>query len=154
MCRMITFESVNKENLYIAKEMIESNSYFYESIDDGLRTKENELKALASNKNSFLIKVEDTYIGLVGYEEQPAEKNALIVLFLIHADYQGFGYGTTAYDHFEDFLVKEEYKKCSLNVSSENNRAKQFWERNGFVAFGQTKKKNIEMTHYEKQYNC
>ena len=148
---MFTFEQVVEENLYIVREMIRSNTSYYEAKYGEAPKKENELEFLASNKRSFLIKVEDSYIGLTSYTEHPTEKCVSIALLLIHADYQGFGYGSSAYYELEDRFIKQGYKKSTLEVSSENNRAKQFWERNGYIAFDKRKSEGIEMTCYHKQ---
>ena len=148
---MITFEQVTKENLYIAREMINSNSSYFEIKYGEVPKQEIEMEFLTSKKYSFLIKVEDSYIGLTSYREQPTEKSISIDLLIIHADYQGFGYGTTAYYELENLFVQQGYKKSTLDVSSENNRAKQFWERNGYTAFDiRGSNKGKEMTCYEK----
>lgn len=129
---MITFEQVVGENLYIAKEMIHSNSSNFEMANGRLPKDGFELEFGSSNGSTFLIKVEDTYIGLTRYQEEPEEKLVSISLFIIHGDYQGFGYGTTAYYELEETFKRNGFKKISLNGWNENERVKQFWERNGF----------------------
>ncbi len=129
---MITFEQVVEENLYIAKEMIHSNTSNLERTDGRSSIEGFEFEFGSSNESTFLIKVEDTYIGLTRYQEEPEEKFVSISLFIIHADYQGFGYGTTAYYELEEIFKRKGFKKISLNDWNENERVKQFWKRNGF----------------------
>ena len=147
---MITFEKVSKENLYIAKVMMNSNSEFFSSIGKCVKEKESEL--ISSQSSSLLIKIDDTYIGLLNYEKILKERRIIIEDYLIHADYQGFGYGTVAYDHFENLLLEQGYKHSVVLVSSKNDRAHQFWERKGYVASGLEEHKGIEMTRFEKLF--
>jgi ribosomal protein S18 acetylase RimI-like enzyme len=147
---VITFERIVEENLYIAKEMIDSNSTYFEMEQSKSNMKSTETELLASNQTTYLIKVEDTYIGLTSYRDQEEEKLVSISLLIIHADYQGFGYGTTAYYELENLFVKNGFKKIILKVRIENNRAIQFWERNGFLAIGHKISHDKDMICFEK----
>ena len=146
---MFTFEQLIDENLYIAREMVNSNASFFENRNNQERELEDVLKSLASNPNAYLIKVDDTYIGITSYKLHEKEQLVSLDLLLIHADYQGFGYGTTVYYELEDLLTKQGYTYIKLQVYSENTRAKQFWERNGFTLYGSSQEE--EMTYYKKQ---
>ncbi len=145
---MITFERVTEETLYIAKEMIASNSLYFEK--EYGESKNKKLELLTLNESNFLIKVEDTYIGLTAYREQKEKQLVSINLLIIHADYQGFGYGTTAYWELEDLFIKQGYKKITLSVRSDDNRVKLFWERNGYTISEDDLTNVADRVHYEK----
>ncbi|WP_139891218.1 GNAT family N-acetyltransferase [Bacillus sp. D386] len=147
---MITFERVTEENLYIAKEMMDSNSSYFDNEYGISKNREEVLKLLTSNQGDYLIKAEDTYIGLTAFMEHKEEQLVTINLMIIHADYQGFGYGTTAYYELEDLFIKRGFKKTTLNVRSDNNRIKLFWERNGYTASEQDTSNEKDRVHYEK----
>ena len=142
--QMFTFEQIIDENLYIAREMINSNASYFQKSE-----LEDELMSLASNPNAHLIKVDDTYIGIISYRLYEEEQLVSLDLLMIHADYQGFGYGTSVYYEFEDLLTKLGYTYFKLHVYSENTRAKQFWERNGFTLYDSSQEE--ELTYYKKQ---
>ena len=146
---MFTFEQIIDENLYIAREMVNSNAFYFQSRNNQERVLEDELMSLASNPNAYLIKVDDTYIGITSYKLHEKEQLVSLDLLMIHADYQGFGYGTSVYYEFEDLLTKLGYTYFKLHVYSENTRAKQFWERNGFTLYGSSQEE--ELTYYKKQ---
>ena len=51
---------------------------------------------------SVFIKLDDTYIGVMDYlMENPKDQCPWLGLLMIHADYQGFGFGTQAYSLYE-----------------------------------------------------
>lgn len=146
---MITFEEVVEENLYIAREMVHSNSSY---LDNGkMPIEEYVLEFLSPNSHSFLIKVEDTYIGLTRYHVVPEEMLVSIDFFIIHADYQGFGYGTAAYYELEEAFKNSGYKKISVNVRSKHERIRHFWERIGFSSIKERMSKGEDTAYYEKQ---
>ena len=148
---MITFEQINEKNLYIAREMINSNASYYQNRNNKERDPVDELISLVSNPNAYLVKVDDTYIGIISYKLHEKERLASLDLLMIHADYQGFGYGTTVYYELEDVLSKLGYTYIKLHVYSENKRAEQFWERNGFTLLSSSQ--GEEITYYKKQLN-
>ena len=147
--QMITFEQIIDKNLYIAREMMNSNASYFQKRNNKKSELEEELISLASNPNAHLIKVDDTYIGIISYRLYEEEQLVSLDLLMIHADYQGFGYGTSVYYEFEDLLTKLGYTYFNLHVYSENTRAKQFWERNGFTLY--TSSQGEEMAYYKKQ---
>ena len=147
---MITFERVTEENLYIAKEMMDSNSSYFDKEYGISQNREEILESLSLNQGNYLIKADDTYIGLTAFREHKEEQLVTINLMIIHADYQGFGYGTTAYYELEDLFIKRGFKKITLNVRSDDSRIKLFWERNGHTASEQDTSNGKDRVHYEK----
>ena len=129
--------------------MMDSNSDYFSSIGKGVKEKESGL--ISSQSSSLLIKIDDTYIGLLNYKKNVEVRSIILENYLIHADYQGFGYGTVAYDHFENLLIEQGCKRSIVFVSNKNERAQQFWERNGYVASGLAEHKGVVMTRLDKQ---
>ncbi|MGL4522520.1 MAG: GNAT family N-acetyltransferase, partial [Bacilli bacterium] len=79
------------------------------------------------------IKLDDTYIGLINYtKEAPTDGYPWLGLLLIHGDYQGYGYGTNAYFHFQEQLKQQGITTLHLGVLETNTRARTFWEQIGF----------------------
>ncbi|MGN1402221.1 MAG: GNAT family N-acetyltransferase [Bacillus sp. (in: firmicutes)] len=133
---MITFETITDKNIYIAKEMVLSNAEYNKMENGNKHRSDKEIQQEFSgtgDRKHLLIKADDTYIGLASYlPYNPKDGHPWLGLFMIHRDYQGFGYGTTAYFALEEKLAAEGLKTIRLGVLGNNERAKTFWERNGF----------------------
>jgi RimJ/RimL family protein N-acetyltransferase len=132
---MISFEPITQETMYIAMELLNSNKQ-YNRLENGqeLRSME-EVRAEYGNEKtiSLFIKADETYIGLIDFMEMN-EKDGYpwIGSFLIHEDYHGYGYGTQAYFHFEQWLTERKVTAVRLGVLQQNERGRTFWERAGF----------------------
>ncbi len=150
---MIHFEPMTEKTLYIAKEMMNSNSA-YNILENGHPTRSDEEIQKEFNRPktvSLLIKADDTYIGVVNYmPKNPTDNHTWIGLFLIHGDYHGFGYGTMAYAALEELFHQDEIPTIRLGVLENNTGAKRFWERNGYVSYQVTKWNNKNVQCYEK----
>lgn len=145
------FEEITKETLYIALEIINSNSE-YNRIENG-----NEARSLADVEKEFLntdttsafIKLDDTYIGVIDYlMENPKDHFPWLGLLMIHSDYQGYGFGVQAFTIYENEMRKRGVNQVRLGVLSENKMAVRFWESLGFVYY------NTVIGHYESGILC
>ncbi|ABS21962.1 GNAT family N-acetyltransferase [Bacillus cytotoxicus] len=109
---MITFEKVNAGTKEVVKEMFASH---------GLETEDVQ----------YCIKADDTYIGVIGYVVQ--DKSAQLSHFVIHFDYQGYGYGTNAYFTFEEMIKHRQIKEIKVAIQNVNDKARAFLEGVGFT---------------------
>ncbi|OZM55775.1 GNAT family N-acetyltransferase [Lottiidibacillus patelloidae] len=151
---MITFEEITQESLYIAEEIINSNKS-YNKMENGKETRSQKEVAQELNNNkttSYFIKLDDTYIGLIDYfPVNPNDNYPWLGLLMIHADYQQFGFGSSAYVLFENQLQEKGVKTLRLGVLQENMRARQFWERLGFTFYETKEKHNKQIDCFEKK---
>ena len=151
----IKFEEITKETLYIALEMINSNPQYnlMENKNNSRSLTDMEKEFLNPNTTSAFIKLDDTYIGVIDYMlENPKDSFPWLGLLMIHIDYQGFGFGKQAYQHYESLMKKQGLDKVRIGVMQENTTAKHFWESLGFVYYITFKDQNGSgILCYEKQ---
>jgi RimJ/RimL family protein N-acetyltransferase len=139
---MVTFEEVTEETLYIADEIVNSNPIYNELENGADKRSQEELRRNLLNPKtiSVFIKLEDTYIGILGYlRENPTDHCPWLGILMIHRDYQGYGFGTQAYFLFESIMVEKGVPILRLGVLKGNEAARKFWEGLGFVYY-ETKK--------------
>ncbi|MBD3106947.1 GNAT family N-acetyltransferase [Bacillus sp. AGMB 02131] len=151
---MITLEPMTAETLYIAKEIINSNKA-YNTMENGhdTRSEEEIAKQLLQDQcESYFLKADDTYIGIVDLMiNNPKDDTPWIGLFMIHHDYQGYGYGSIAYDNIEQHLKEDRgLTKLRLAVIPENEGAKNFWESFGYCFYKTGVSNNRTVACYEK----
>lgn len=141
----ISFEEITEDTLYIALEMINSNPK-YNLLEHGkeMRTeKELRLELLNERTTSVFIKLDDTYIGVIDYLiNNPKDNQPWLVVFLIHRDYQGYGFGSLAYFQFEKQLLKKAVEVIRIGVLKEDGIAQEFWEAKGFSYYQTTFNEN------------
>jgi len=151
---MITLEPVTAETLYIAKEIINSNKA-YNLMENGNDTRsDEEIKKQFLNKDSesYFLKADDTYIGIVDFMlNNPKDDTPWIGLFIIHHDYQGYGYGSIAYDNLEQHLHSQGLTKLRLAILQENEGAKRFWESFGYTYYRTGESNGQAVECYEKE---
>lgn len=155
---MITFEKISKSLIDVIVEITNSNQN-YNLIENGelSRSKEQLLKEYfesANQSDTYFIKLDDTYIGLIDFLElNPRDGFPWLGLLMIHADYQGFGFGTNAFLLFEQELLKKNIHALRLGVLINNHQAKSFWKSQGFnYVENKTSTDGIEVEVYEKDY--
>lgn len=131
----IHFEEIRKETLYIALEIVNSNPE-YNVLENDLAARELadlEKEFLNPKTISVFIKLDDTYIGVMDYVlENPNDHFPWLGLLMIHADYQGYGFGAQAYAHIENEMDKRGLDRVRIGVIKENTKARHFWELLGF----------------------
>ncbi|MFF2449066.1 GNAT family N-acetyltransferase [Neobacillus sp. NPDC058068] len=134
----IHFEEITEETLYIALEIINSNpGYNQLGNEKESRTLEEVKVELLNNKTkSLFIKLDDTYIGIVDYLLlNEKDQCPWLGLMIIHADYQGFGFGTQAYYKLEKELIDNGLSVLRVGILKENHHAQRFWSSLGFEYF-------------------
>jgi RimJ/RimL family protein N-acetyltransferase len=151
---MITFEPINEDTLYIAKEIVNSNKE-YNILENGnpLRTDDEIKEEFCDRKcEHVFIKADDTYIGVISYlHSNPNDHTPWIGLFMIHHDYKGYGYGSLAYYALENIMISEGKTKVRLGVLEKNTSAKKFWERLGYSFYKKATLKLKNVDCYEKK---
>lgn len=152
---MMSFEEVKKESLYIALEMINSNSEYniYENGKEARTFADMEKEFLNPNSTSAFIKLDDTYIGIIDYLiENPRDHYPWLGLLLLHGDYQGYGFGAQAFAVYENEMLKRGKKTVRIGVLKENTKAQRFWESLGFIYYNTATTQNGSgIFCYEKQ---
>lgn len=148
------FEEVKKETLYIALEMINSNPEYnrFENGKEARTLADMEEEFLNPNTISAFIKLDDTYIGIIDYLlENPKDHYPWLGLLVIHADYQGYGFGSQAVAVYENEMRKRGKKSVRIGVLKENTKAQRFWESLGFVYYNTASAQNgTGILSYEK----
>lgn len=144
------FESISKETLYIALEIINSNPE-YNLLENGNSERtlqEAEKDLLNPSTESNFIKLDDTYIGLMDYlEENPNDHFPWLGLLMIHRDYQGYGFGVQAFELYKKKFLKQS-ERVRIGVLKENIKAHSFWKSLGFVSYKTSK------SSFEKEIIC
>ncbi|MEH7416276.1 GNAT family N-acetyltransferase [Neobacillus drentensis] len=151
----IKFEEINNETLYIALEIMNSNPQ-YNMMENGNKTRSHMdmvMEFMNSNTTSVFIKLDDTYIGVIDYMlENPKDSLPWLGLLIIHQDYQGFGFGKQAYEHYESEMRNRGFDKLRIGVLKENTKGQRFWESLGFVYYITSKAQNGSgILCYQKQ---
>lgn len=152
----VHFEEITKETLYVALEIINSNSE-YNIVENGRAQRElaeMEDEFLNPATSSVFIKLDDTYIGVMDYlMENPKDQCPWVGLLVIHGDYQGFGFGTQAYALYESDMRKRGLVRTRIGVIRENVKSKQFWKSLGFLYIKTAlSEKGKEIFVYEKNF--
>jgi GNAT superfamily N-acetyltransferase len=152
----VHFEEIKKETLYIALEIINSNTHYniVENECAQRELEEIEEEFLNPVTISVFIKLDDNYIGVMDYlMENPKDQSPWLGLLMIHGDYQGFGFGTQAYALYESDMRKRGLGRTRVGVIKENVKAKQFWESLGYLYIKTALSENgKEIFVYEKDF--
>lgn len=156
---MMSFEKITKEYIDVIVEITNSNQN-YNLMENGAltRTKEELIKEYFQSTNqseTYFIKLDDTYIGLIDFlEHNPRDGYSWLGLLMIHGDYQGYGFGTNAFTLFEEQLKsRESINALRLGILVNNHPAKKFWKSHGFQYIkNKTNTNGIEVEVYEKKY--
>lgn len=109
-------------------------------------------KMLSNNINShYVITLDDVIIGFltigVSRDEDLKEFFYEIVGLYLIPEYVAKGYGKQAMDWIKKEIKSRGYDKISLWVLEENNRARRFYEKSGFMADGKIKPSGLAETH-------
>lgn len=130
-----SLEIITKKTLHIARNIVNSNKK-YNVLENGReeRTlKEMEEEFLNEMTESFFIKINDEYVGILDYlVKNPNDQYPWLGLLMIHHDYQKIGYGKKAYSLFETEATKAGMQIVRLAVLTENISARTFWESLGY----------------------
>jgi len=129
------FCPVTEDLLDTAMEILNPNTH-YNILENGnpVRTAEEaENMFLNGNTESYLVYLENRYIGIIDFlENNPNDNCPWIGLLMIHADYHSKGYGKKVYNLFEEELKKRGFNKVRIGIMTGNTGAKRFWISLGF----------------------
>lgn len=148
----ITFEKLTDETLYIALEMVNSNPQYnlLEHNKEERTMEEIHQEFINKETETILVKLDETYIGVINFmPTNPKDHYFWIRSFLIHRDYQGYGFGTFSYSLFENQFADGVVR---IAVFRENNDANVFWEKQGYNLFKTVvNEAEKEILFYEKE---
>ncbi|WP_088042935.1 N-acetyltransferase [Bacillus sp. EAC] len=157
---MITFEKITQDLIDVIVEITNSNPN-YNLMENGKldRSKKalfEEYFGPSHPSETYFIKLDDTYIGLIDFLElNPRDGFPWLGLLMIHGDYQGYGFGTNAFIFFEDLLKERNKHALRLGVLVNNPQAKSFWLSHGFKYIeNKINTEGIEVEVYEKNYSA
>lgn len=153
---MLIFEKITQDTLPNALEIVNSNPD-YNILENGnpLRTiEEIQGEFLNSETDSFLIKNNDDYIGLIDFlHKNPKDGFPWIGLLMIHGEFHSQGYGTKVYYAFESKLKDLNMNNVRLGVLQNNVNAIEFWTRQGFTFYETKNWRDKKIDCFEKQIN-
>ena len=99
-----------------------------------------------SNQNKTLVlKLDNWIIGHLSVRMNNQTKSAHIFHLIIDPEQQQKGYGKKLISHAEKLITKNNLKKITINVLINNQKAKKFYEKNGFTVFTISKSGKIKM---------
>ena len=115
-------------------------------------------KMLSNNINShYVITLDDVIIGFltisVARDNDLKDSFYELVGLYLNPEYVAKGYGKQAMDWIKKEIKSRGDDKISLWVLEENNRARSFYEKMGFVTDGEIKPSGLADT-YEVRYVC
>ena len=115
-------------------------------------------KMLFDNINShYVITLDDVIIGFltisVARDNDLKDSFYELVGLYLNPEYVAKGYGKQAMDWIKKEIKSRGYDKISLWVLEENNRARRFYEKAGFVSDGEAKPSGLADTQ-EVRYIC
>lgn len=151
---MISFQPITEDLLEFVIEILNSNSH-YNILENGrpFRTiEEARSEFLNETTNSYLIILENKYIGLIDFlKNNPKDNCPWIGLLMIHRDYHSMGYGKKAYFSFEKILKQQNFNSIRIGILKENIVAKKYWKSLGFKFYGNSQWKEKIIECFEKQ---
>lgn len=133
---MILFERITLENISIVLEVINSNPVYNlnENGQSSRSLKEIQNEFLGPETESFLVKNEDGFIGVIDFlHKNPNDGFPWLGLLMVHRDCQTKGIGRSIFHEFEKLLIKRSIDTLRLGVLQSNPSAKKFWITVGFT---------------------
>ena len=152
--KMIKFENITEDLLEHVLEILNSNSNFNiisngkarRTIQDARNEFLNELT------ESYLITIEDKYIGLIDFlRNHPKDNYPWLGLLMIHGDYHSRGYGKMSYLEFEEKLKYENFNTIRIGILEKNNKAIKFWTNLEFIMYDSIEMKGNLVRCFEKR---
>lgn len=153
---MITFETITEDTIKLALDIVNSNS-FYNRLENG-----NPLRSLSEvydeflnpDTDSYFIKIENKYVGIIDYlNNNPKDNYPWIGLLMIHGNDHSLRYGRKAFHSFEKILKQQKVSKVRIGVLETNSHALHFWKSLNFIAYGTSVWRGHTIVCLEKQIN-
>ncbi|RXJ04090.1 GNAT family N-acetyltransferase [Anaerobacillus alkaliphilus] len=149
----ISFEQATDETLYIVMEMVNSNPEYnlLRHGKEAITLEEVKQEFINEHTKSLFIKLDDTYIGTINYlPMHPKDQCPWLNEFIIHRDYQGFGFGSQSYELFEKQL---DIKKIRSGLVKNNLTGKHFLEIKGYELIYSFINQGLEIDVYERLFS-
>jgi len=152
--RFAAYQPVTEDLLNTVLEILNSNTH-YNILENGnpLRTiDEARNEFLNQNTESYLIYLENKYIGIIDFmKNNPNDNCPWIGLLMIHGKYHSKGYGRLVYNQFEEKLKQRGFNKGRIGILTENTAAKKFWTSLGFKFYANKQWRGKAIECFEKQ---
>ena len=102
-------------------------------------------KSYSNKSNTLVLRLGSWIIGHISIRMNNQTKSAHIFHLIIDPEQRKKGYGNLLFDHAEELIIKNNLKKITINVLINNQIAKNFYEKNGFVVSNDSKPRKIKM---------
>jgi len=102
-------------------------------------------QSYSSQNKTLVLKLDNWVIGHLSIQMNNQTKSAHIFHLIIDPEQQQKGYGKKLISHAEKLITKNNLKKITINVLINNQKAKKFYEKNGFTVFRISKSGKIKM---------
>lgn len=150
----MVFKLITEDLLEIVLEIINSNPHYNILVNGNpSRTIEEVRKELINQiSESYLIKLDNKYIGIIDFlENNPNDNHSWIGLLMIHGDYHSMGYGRIAYLFFEEKLKQRKLDNVRIGILKDNIGVKGYWTSLGFTFYDNTQWEGKDVECFEKQ---
>ena len=102
-------------------------------------------QSYSSQNKTLVLKLDNWVIGHLSIHMNNQTKSAHIFHLIIDPEQQQKGYGKKLISHAEKLITKNNLKKITINVLINNQKAKKFYEKNGFIVSKISKSRKIKM---------
>ena len=103
-------------------------------------------QSYSNQSNTLVLKLNNWIIGHISIRMNDKTKSAHFFHLIIDPEQQQKGYGKLLILHAEKLIIKNSFKKITINVLINNQRAKKFYEKNGFIITKDNKSGKIKMS--------
>ena len=102
-------------------------------------------QSYSNQSNTLVLKLDNWIIGHLSIRMNDQTKSAHIFHFIIDPTQQQKGYGKKLICHAEKLILRSNLKKITTNVFFNNEIAKSFYKKNGFIVMKNSKSGKIKM---------
>ena len=145
------FQPITEDSLDTVLEIINSNCQ-YNILVNGRSIKEARSEFLNQTTESYLIMLDNKYVGVIDFlKSNPNDNCSWIGLLIIHGNYHSMGYGKKAYLSFEEKLKQRHLANVRIGILKENIDAKRYWKSLGFIFYENAQWEEKQVECFEKQ---
>ena len=90
-------------------------------------------KSYSKQSNTLVLKLDNWIIGHISIRLNDKTKSAHFFHLIIDPSQQQKGYGKKLISYAEGLIIKNNLKKIIINIQTNNQIAKKFYEKNGFM---------------------
>ena len=102
-------------------------------------------KSYSKQSNTLVLKLDNWIIGHISIRLNDKTKSAHFFHLIIDPSQQQKGYGKKLISYAEGLIIKNNLKKIIINIQTNNQIAKKFYEKNGFIVTKGSKSGKIKM---------